>query len=83
MATSASEARQAECDMLLDSADLIINKQADVISMLTDQNAGFRKAVEEGRGELERRDSWTSSPWLYAGMGLIAGVFMYRELRQP
>ena len=66
------------CEDLLNSCDLIVNRQAETIQMLSEQNSAFRKSVEEGRIDLERNNLWYTSPVFVFGMGIIAGMFVQR-----
>lgn len=74
------EAQIEACEEVIESGEIAIKRQAETIAMLTDQNAQFRRAVQDARGEIEKRDSWEISPWAYGIGGALIGGYLTHKL---
>lgn len=81
--SSACEEQVASCEHVLDLADIAVQKQADVIRMLSTQNDSYRLAVEAAGPAVAAYGAWYNNKWLWIGVGFVAGAYAHRELSRP
>lgn len=65
----------ASCEDVLASGDIVIKRQAETISMLGEQNAALKRALETASPIVNAPPTpWYREPWLWFIIGAGAGV---------
>lgn len=74
--------RRLECEQVLDAAELAINRQAETIRVLSDQNQRLQNALTAAQPIVEQSDAWYKNQWLWFSIGVLAGGYAVNEIRR-